>query len=158
METQICECPNYEKTQTGWDCPRCGYVTQPTEMMERKMSEHTEQAALFDWARRLEVSIPELRMLYAIPNGGHRHAAVGAKLKAEGVKAGVLDINLDIAIAPHHGLRIEMKHGKNKMQSTQIDWMDRYLTYGYDVVVCYDWQSAAKYILDYLRLDREGRI
>ena len=55
------------------------------------MSEHDEQVLIFKWARLSEGRWPELALLFAIPNGGHRHKAVAAKLKAEGVRAGVPD-------------------------------------------------------------------
>jgi len=122
------------------------------------MSEHNEQAALFQWAETLQGQIPQLKMLYAIPNGGHRHKAVAAKLKTEGVKAGVLDVNLDVPKTPFHGLRIEMKFGKNKLSDNQIVWVDRYIENGYSVIVCYSWQDAAKGILTYLGEPQEGRL
>jgi hypothetical protein len=49
---------------------------------------------------------PEARWLYAVPNGGFRHKAVAGKMKAQGVRAGVLDFNLDVARGGYHGLRI----------------------------------------------------
>ena len=54
----------------------------------------TEQVALFGWAEYNEAYYPELRLLYAIPNGGHRHKAMSAELKAEGVKPGVPNLCL----------------------------------------------------------------
>ena len=60
-------------------------------------SEHQEQAALFRWAWFAQVKHPALALLYAIPNGGHRHKAVAARMKAEGVKAGVPDLCLPVA-------------------------------------------------------------
>ena len=53
-------------------------------------TEHEEQCALFEWADCWFPMVSAL--LFAIPMGGHRHIAVAAKLKAEGVKAGVPDI------------------------------------------------------------------
>ena len=57
-----------------------------------KKTEHTEQVALFDWARANEPRHLQLGLLFAIPNGGKRHVGTGRKLKAEGVKSGVPDI------------------------------------------------------------------
>jgi hypothetical protein len=114
------------------------------------MSEHDEQVALFRWARMREDLYPELEMLYAVPNGGHRHKAVAAKLKAEGVKAGVLDVNLDIARGPYHGLRGEMKYGKNTTTPMQDNWIYRYEKWGYKTGVWYSWLEAARAICDYL--------
>lgn len=114
------------------------------------MSEHSEQVALFQWARLNENAIPELAMLYAVPNGGLRDVRVARKMKAEGVKAGVLDINLDVPRGGFHGLRIEMKYGKNKPTKQQKQWITRYSEYGYSVAVCYDWMTAKDAILHYL--------
>jgi len=43
-------------------------------------SEHEEQVALFRWAWFAQVKHPALALLYAIPNGGHRHKAVAARM------------------------------------------------------------------------------
>ena len=47
------------------------------------MSEHDEQVALFEWAAMNRSRIPELKLMFAIPNGGHRHKAVAGKMKAD---------------------------------------------------------------------------
>ncbi len=117
------------------------------------MSEHQEQAALFHWARTQEAEIPELQMLYAVPNGGHRHKAVAAKLKAEGVKPGVLDVNLDVARGVYNGLRIEMKYGANQPSPNQREWMNRYYEQGFLPIVCWSWVDASTAILAYLALE-----
>lgn len=64
------------------------------------------QVALFQWARLQECVRPALGLLHAIPNGGARPAIVGkdgrrfsvsaARMKAEGVKAGVPDVCLPV--------------------------------------------------------------
>jgi hypothetical protein len=116
------------------------------------MSEHDEQAALFQWAAMQQSVYPALEMLYAIPNGGHRHQATAARLKAEGVKAGVWDVALDVARGDWHGLRIEMKFGKNKLTTEQLRWKARYRCYGYKTAVCYSWLEAVAVIEEYLHL------
>jgi hypothetical protein len=72
----------------------------------------------------MESKYPALRMLHAIPNGGHRHKATAARLKAAGVKAGVPDICLPVARGDWHGLYIELKVGKNKLTEAQRRWKD----------------------------------
>uniref|UniRef100_A0A6M3L1H9 Putative VRR-NUC domain-containing protein n=1 Tax=viral metagenome TaxID=1070528 RepID=A0A6M3L1H9_9ZZZZ len=114
------------------------------------MSEHDEQVSLFAWASLAEAQYPELEMMYAIPNGGKRHVTTARKLKAEGVKAGVLDINLDVARGGYHGLRIEMKFGKNKLSPYQEWWKNQYDANGYCVVVCYSCIEAQEAILNYI--------
>ena len=52
-------------------------------------SEHEEQAAIFRWAEIMAKRAPELDLLFCIPNGGHRDIRVAARLKKEGVRAGV---------------------------------------------------------------------
>lgn len=76
------------------------------------MSESAEQRALFSWAAMQAKARPELAMLLAIPNGGHRSKATAGRLKAEGVRAGVPDVALPVARAPHGGLWIELKRPK----------------------------------------------
>lgn len=52
--------------------------------------EHETQAACVRWFR---AAWPGLRgRLFAVPNGGRRDAVTGARLKAEGVVAGVADL------------------------------------------------------------------
>ena len=54
-------------------------------------TEHEEQAALIEWwglYARWKSLPPSLLM--AIPNGGYRSAITGARLKAEGVRVGIL--------------------------------------------------------------------
>lgn len=119
--------------------------------------EHDHQVALFRWAAIHEKVRPELKMLFAVPNGGHRHKAVAGKLKAEGVKAGVEDVFLDVARGGYHGLRIEMKAGKNKPTLEQKDWMARHNAEGYLAIICYGWEEAKKVIERYLDLKSQER-
>lgn len=115
-----------------------------------KSLEHDEQVLLFQWAERNEEQIPELKSLFAIPNGGHRHKAVAVKMKAEGVKAGVPDIFLAFPSGGFFGMFIEMKAGKNKTTQSQNEWIIRLQQANYCVVVCYGWEQARNEILDYL--------
>ena len=114
------------------------------------MSEHTEQVALFEWAAWLELQRPELGLLFAIPNGGHRHKAVAARMKAEGVKAGVPDIFLPVPRGDYAGLFVELKVGKNKPTPAQVEWHALLIEQGYKVVVCWGWQAASVEIEKYL--------
>lgn len=119
--------------------------------------EHNEQVALFNWAKYFEDKHPVLGMMFAIPNGGHRHINVAKKMKAEGVKAGVPDIFLavpgedtDWAL---HGLFIEMKIMPNKPTDNQKTWLDKLRDQDYLCKICYSWLEAAYAICDYLQLD-----
>src|SRR5690348_6356166 len=93
-----------------------------------------EQVALFEWAALMEPEYPFLGLMFAIPNGGHRHIAVARRLKAEGVKAGVPDIFLPWASDGYHGLFIELKRRKGgTVSDEQADWHDALLQAGYAV-------------------------
>jgi VRR-NUC domain len=96
--------------------------------------EHELQKAYFQWARLH----PEARRAYAIPNGGQRNAVVAAKLKAEGVRKGVLDVHLPLARGGAHGLYIEHKAGKNRLSEEQAEEVDRLVADGYTVAVVWD--------------------
>ena len=104
--------------------------------------EHDEQVLLFSKARLYEGQYPELVLLFAIPNGGLRNKVVAKKLKAEGVKAGVLDVCLPVPRGRYHGLYIEMKHGRNKPTKAQRFWIDALRLAGHRVEVCYSGDAA----------------
>lgn len=120
------------------------------------MTEHAEQVALFQWARMMESRYPELELLHAIPNGGHRHIAVAVKMKAEGAKAGVPDVFLPAARGRFHGLYIEMKFGRNTPSKNQKRWIDMLNRQGYYVDVCYTAQRAIEVVTEYLALPACG--
>jgi hypothetical protein len=113
-------------------------------------SEHLEQCALFEWAEWAQGQYPELALIHAIPNGGHRHKATAAKMRREGVKSGVPDICLPIARRGFHGLYIELKYGRNKPSENQYRWIESLRAQGYCVQVCYGAQIAQAVIEDYL--------
>jgi hypothetical protein len=117
------------------------------------MSEHTEQVALFNWAKLMESRHPQLALMFAIPNGGHRHIAVAYKLKAEGVRAGVPDIFLPVSHGTKYGLWIELKDGKNKTSKIQKEWLNKLNNEGYETKVCYGFDEARQAIIDYLELE-----
>lgn len=115
-------------------------------------TESQEQQWLMQWARAQSRRWPELGLLYHIPNEGKRSRAGGARLKAEGLKAGVPDLCLPVARGGCHGLYIELKRRKGGVvTAAQTAWMDSLLQQGYMVAVCRGWEEAAKLIEGYLR-------
>lgn len=123
----------------------------------RQDREHQEQATLFRWAAFALNRHPELDMLFAVPNGGDRHPAVAAKLKAEGVRSGIPDIFLDVPRQGWHGLRIELKalggngSAPGSLKPEQLDRLSAYQEHGYRAVACWGWEAARDTILDYLQ-------
>src|SRR5687767_15037506 len=113
-------------------------------------TEHDHQSKLFEWAFYQRGKYPELQLMFAIPNGGHRHITVAQKLKAEGVKAGIPDIFLPVARSRYHGLFIEMKRPKGIVQTNQKEWIQKLREQNYEVKVCYGYEDAVLSITNYL--------
>lgn len=116
-----------------------------------KISEHSAQSALVAWAQLHESEIPVLRLLYAIPNGGARHAVVANKMKLEGVKSGVPDLCLPVARCGYNSLYIEMKVGRNKISENQERWLKDLTEQGSLCVIAWDWFLASDILAKYAR-------
>lgn len=115
--------------------------------------EHQHQVAFFQLVDiKLMKKFPFLdKLLFAVPNGGHRSKAQGGKLKAEGVKRGVSDILL---LHPKRGygyLCIEMKTRGNKTSDDQDEFNERVTIDGRGFYhVAYSSQEAFKVLSWYL--------
>lgn len=124
------------------------------EQIAKPNTEHSHQAALFCYAQ--QSGIPELKWLFAVPNGGLRDVRTANSLKAEGVKSGVSDIMLPVTKYGFNGLFIEMKHEKYRnhknggLISNQQEFGEFVIGQGYRFVVCYSWIEARDAILRYL--------
>lgn len=112
-------------------------------------TESQEQKALFGWWRAYARNT-SLVMLH-IPNGGARNAITGARMKAEGVAAGVPDILLAASRQGCHGLWIELKRQKGgRVSEAQEGIMTALRQAGYRVEVCRGWLAARDVIENYL--------
>jgi len=97
-------------------------------------TEHIEQVTFVNWFRS---SYPDIR-IFAIPNGGLRHAATGQKLKREGVVSGVPDLYI-----PALKTWVEMKRVKGgTVSSEQKDWIAYLESIGDTVIIGKGWESA----------------
>lgn len=115
-------------------------------------TESEEQQAVFQWAEIAAYGEPKLDLLYHVPNGGLRNKATAARMKGEGVKAGVPDIVLPVAKQGFNGLYIELKKRdhSNGPTTLQRDWLRRLDREGYKAVVCYGSDEAIETIQEYL--------
>jgi hypothetical protein len=128
-------------------------------------TEHAHQSALFCYAQIQSKIDPLWDLLYHIPNGGmygddaKSRAIRGNRMKAAGLKPGILDCHLPVARGDFHGLYIEMKKpdqrtkkdgGLSEDQKRMIPLLQ---AQGYRVIVCYDWNEAATAISDYLKIE-----
>lgn len=125
-------------------------------MRKIRSSEHEEQVALFGWAAFASVRWPELALLHAVPNGGHRNKVVAARLKGEGVKRGVPDICLPVARGGFHGLYVELKAVGGQLSSEQKAWITALRAQGYCAEVCVGWHAARAVIEDYITVGVEA--
>lgn len=115
-------------------------------------SESVEQVRLFQWARMQSGTMPELALLFHVPNGGKRYAATAKRLKAEGVKSGVPDLVLPVARRGFHGLFVELKRQRgNGTTEKQTEWIEALTKQGYYACVCYGWEEAMDVIMAYLK-------
>lgn len=107
------------------------------------MTEHDLQVSIMAEVNLRANLDPTWGLLFAIPNGGHRSKAVAGKLKAEGVKAGVLDLCLPVARRGYHGMFIELKVGANKLTASQRQWYEQLRAQGYYCTVVWDSPASA---------------
>ena len=119
-------------------------------------NEDAHQTALFMWIALNAQQYPKLTLAFAIPNGGQRHKATAAKLKATGVKKGVPDLLLPVARHGLHGLFIELKRpasqGKRKGATAdeQDAWIAKLRGERYGACTCYGWEQARDVLLQWI--------
>lgn len=103
-------------------------MTGSTKSPSELPSEDSEQMHFVQWFRRTYTGV----LIYAIPNGGARHPAVAAKLKATGVTKGIPDLHV-----PAWSLWIEMKRQKGgTLSPEQKDQMAYLQSIGHTCLVC----------------------
>lgn len=123
---------------------------------KKDASEHLHQTALFAWVALDGVKIdPNMKWIYAVPNGGDRRLSVAASLKAEGVKKGVPDLCWPYPCGLYAGLYIEMKKPGREREARggcsveQDGWIEFLRNNHYYVCVCYGWEQARDTLIAY---------
>lgn len=110
---------------------------------QSQTAEAVEQEMLFRWRDYAIKQYPGIELMFHIPNGGSRHPVEAARLKAQGVKAGVSDIFLPVPRNEYHGLWIEMKREKGgRVTEAQTEWIARMREQGYCAVVAHGFEEA----------------
>ena len=141
--------------KTGmWPWMVDGGKAQPRRAPDGK-KEEDHQRDVFRWADQAAPLMPELHLLFHVPNGGARKRVEAAILVGMGVKKGYPDIALDVARGGYHGLRIEMKVHPNRPTAEQRAWLARLDGEGFKTAVCYSADEAIGEILEYLNLDNQ---
>ncbi len=110
--------------------------------------EHQLQTAFFQW---LAIQHPTIhKVSFAIPNAAKRSFVTAAKLKDEGLKAGVPDVLLCVPHGTYAGFFIEFKIKPNKPTDLQVAMMAELTANGYRCEVIYDLDSAISFVNDYI--------
>ena len=118
------------------------------------MTEHDLQKLCIEWFD-LQFSNTDIR-IFAIPNGGKRNIVTAKKMKAEGVRSGVLDLFMPVPAGQYHGIFIEMKRPKTSKQKAgtvskdQKDWIVYLTEQGYCCKVVDDFDQFRSVIKNYL--------
>lgn len=130
----------------------------PHKYAENASDEMAIQVAIFMWAAQPENQkrYPELRFLFAIPNGMYTSKIQASRFKAAGMKAGVPDMMLLVKRGEYSGLIIELKRPKDKgkragvVSDDQEIWLEFLKLQGYGTIVCYGFEETIKNLMDYL--------
>lgn len=85
-------------------------------------------------------------LFFAVPNGGSRNPIEGARLKAEGVVAGVADMLLLVPNHQYHGLCIEFKYGKGRQQDSQKKFQTEVERVGFKYIIVRSLEGFCKEI------------
>jgi hypothetical protein len=115
-----------------------------------RQDEHREQCTVIQWANWQAKQWPELRLLFAVPNGGARDVVTGARMKREGQKKGVPDLVLACPRNGYHGLFIELKTKKGRVSPEQSEWLRQLSAQGYRAEVCRGADAAIRVLREYL--------
>jgi len=107
-------------------------------LTDRIPTEHEEQRELVKWFRQTFDGV----RIFAIPNGGARSITTAARLKVEGVSAGVPDLYV-----PAWKLWIEMKRTEGGVvDKNQKDWHSYLMSIGDTVIICKGAEAAKQMI------------
>lgn len=110
-------------------------------MIDKVPSEDYEQMMFVQWFRRAHPGV----LIHSVPNGGHRHIAVAAKIKATGSVAGIPDLFI-----PAWNLWIEMKRQQGGTLSAQQREIIKYLEgVGHAVIVGKGCEDAKTKLMEF---------
>lgn len=115
--------------------------------------EHLEAVMLMRAVTGAERDWPELRLFFAVPNGGKRGFKAAKDVKAEGVRRGVPDYLFPVPRGGFNGLAIELKTDTGRTSPEQRQWLADLRAHGWHAEVCRGWEQAWAVLRDYLASD-----
>lgn len=127
-------------------------LKQAGKRTRRKTSSDEEHKLQTSCVRWFGIRYPDLKgRLFAVPNGGRRDKATGARLRDEGVIAGVSDLILLKSNRRYGALLIEMKGEKGRQSESQKWWQSVVCSEGeYKYVTCRSFDGFVNEVTDYL--------
>ena len=127
-------------------------LAKELEMQVRKAPSDEEHRLQVGCVRWFCLQYPQMaHSLFAVPNGGRRDERTGAKLKAEGVQAGVSDLILLRRSRDYGALCIEMKTPTGAQSKVQKAWQRQVTADGYKYVVCRSVEDFMREVNAYLQ-------
>jgi hypothetical protein len=123
--------------------------------------EKAHQKAFFFLVRLYCDRWPELKSVYAVPNGGglkggfDSNRGIILDLLECGLEPGAPDINVDVARHGFHGMRIEMKSVGGAPSKEQIEWYNRHRANGYHADFYVGYEEAWLKLLWYIGVPAE---
>lgn len=116
-------------------------------------SESQIQQSLMDWWRLAHkgLGVPHEGLLMAFPLQGKRTPRNGARMKAEGLRAGTPDLLLAVSTPKDSGLWIELKKPGGKASTEQKSMLYILAGQGYEAQICVGFDEARAAIEIYLK-------
>lgn len=127
-----------------------------TETRPAPTSEEDAQQLIIAWADANLHRWPELAWLHHSPNGGYRHPATAARMKAMGCRRGYPDLVLPVRRGPFVGFAGELKAGKNKPTEAQMAWLAHLAREGWYCTVQWGHKAMIAEIRGYLEIEQTG--
>ncbi len=120
-----------------------------TRWASRHPSETQICIGIMDFVYRSEGLYPEFKWIFHAPNEAKRHPVTQKRLKAMGMRAGILDYKWDLARGGYHGFAMEVKDRKGTTSDDQDAYMDYLIAQGYYVCLVRTVDAGIKEIMDY---------
>jgi len=125
------------------------------------MRNHSESILQQNCVKWFDMQYPKLKLnLFSIPNEGARTPQNGARMKAQGRRAGVADMFLAVSVdsedilnlcSGSHGLFIEFKFGDGKQNENQKRFQYAVVNKNYTYFVVETFDQFVKLITEYLK-------
>ena len=106
------------------------------------------QAACIRWFRYQHPKYAKI--LFSVPNGGHRNKMTAVSMKREGQTAGCSDLIFLMPNGKYSAMCIEMKTDKGRQTDLQKEFQEAVEQAGNKYVICRSFDEFRKTVEDYL--------